>query len=202
MCLSPHSYLFLSPLLSLYCLLASISPSPLPSAPDFPTTTNSSTMDRTSTPHQSTNMTNQNTPEYLNKIKLTVFENLRLIPHAPSVPMQSIPEDMIQDPEPTEDDPDERIPQHIQDKMIAREEDLSDSEDEGDGRRNESVGHHDNKRLRLADEGGDNKAPDMSKITTACILTLQSIVLFLLYIGFIVFEHSNDATSRFNIQVN
>ena len=40
--------------------------------------------------------------------------------------------------------------------MIAREEDLSDSEDEGDGRRNESVGHHDNKRLRLADEGGDN----------------------------------------------
>ncbi|CAI8029778.1 Histone deacetylase 2 [Geodia barretti] len=146
--------------------------------------------------------------------------------------MQSIPEDMIQDPEPTEDDPDERIPQHIQDKMIAREEDLSDSEDEGDGRRNESVGHHDNKRLRLADEGGDNKAPDMSKITTgqscsretvdsfkriilrvgiilswfwsstACILTLQSIVLFLLYIGFIVFEHSNDATSRFNIQVN
>ncbi|CAI8057354.1 Histone deacetylase 2, partial [Geodia barretti] len=106
-----------------------------------------------------TNMTNQNTPEYLNKIKARLFENLRPIPHAPSVPMQSIPEDMIQDPEPTEDDPDERIPQHVQDKMIAREEDLSDSEDEGDGRRNESVGHHDNKRLRLADEGGDNKAP-------------------------------------------
>ncbi|CAI8013212.1 Histone deacetylase 2, partial [Geodia barretti] len=57
-----------------------------------------------------TNMTNQNTPEYLNKIKARLFENLRLIPHAPSVPMQSIPEDMIQDPEPTEDDPDERIP--------------------------------------------------------------------------------------------
>ncbi|CAI8013216.1 Probable histone deacetylase 1-B, partial [Geodia barretti] len=86
-----------------------------------------------------TNMTNQNTPEYLNKIKARLFENLRLIPHAPSVPMQSIPEDMIQDPEPTEDDPDERIPQHVQDKMIARDEDLSDSEDEGDGRRNESV---------------------------------------------------------------
>ena len=46
--------------------------------------------------------------------------------------------------------------EHVQDKMIAREEDLSDSEDEGDGRRNESVGHHDNKRLRLAEEGGDN----------------------------------------------
>ncbi|CAI8057343.1 Histone deacetylase 2 [Geodia barretti] len=94
------------------------------------------------------------------------LHHLYLIPHAPSVPMQSIPEDMIQDPEPTEDDPDERIPQHVQDKMIAREEDLSDSEDEGDGRRNESVGHHDNKRLRLADEGGDNKAPAVNKITT------------------------------------
>ena len=35
-----------------------------------------------------TNMTNQNTREYLNKIKGRLFENLRLIPHAPSVQMQ------------------------------------------------------------------------------------------------------------------
>ena len=35
-----------------------------------------------------TNMTNQNTLDYLNKIKARLFENLRLIPHAPSVQMQ------------------------------------------------------------------------------------------------------------------
>ena len=35
-----------------------------------------------------TNMTNQNSPEYLEKIKVKLFENLRLIPAAPSVQMQ------------------------------------------------------------------------------------------------------------------
>lgn len=38
-----------------------------------------------------TNMTNQNTLDYLNKIKARLFENLRLIPHAPSVQMQREP---------------------------------------------------------------------------------------------------------------
>ena len=70
--------------------------------------------------------------------------------------------------------------EHVQDKMIARDEDLSDSEDEGDGRRNESVGHHDNKRMRLADEGGENKPPAVSKITTGPSYSMGPIVLFLL----------------------
>ena len=35
-----------------------------------------------------TNMSNQNSPEYLEKIKIKLFENLRLIPSAPSVQMQ------------------------------------------------------------------------------------------------------------------
>lgn len=33
------------------------------------------------------NMSNQNTSEYLEKIKTKLFENLRMIPHAPSVQM-------------------------------------------------------------------------------------------------------------------
>ncbi len=75
-----------------------------------------------------TNMTNQNNREYLNKIKARLFENLRLIPHAPSVQMQgklarfvylvyepsvfilvAIPEDGISDNEPVEDNIDARI---------------------------------------------------------------------------------------------
>ncbi|KAL3875403.1 hypothetical protein ACJMK2_033351 [Sinanodonta woodiana] len=41
------------------------------------------------------NMTNKNIPKYLDKIKMHVFENLRMLPHAPGVQMQAIPEDGI-----------------------------------------------------------------------------------------------------------
>ena len=34
------------------------------------------------------NMANQNTTEYLDKIKTRLFENLRMLPHAPGVQMQ------------------------------------------------------------------------------------------------------------------
>ena len=34
------------------------------------------------------NMGNQNTTEYLDKIKTRLFENLRMLPHAPGVQMQ------------------------------------------------------------------------------------------------------------------
>lgn len=57
------------------------------------------------------NMTNQNTNEYLEKIKQRLFENLRMLPHAPGVQMQAIPEDA---PHPDsgdedEEDPDKRV---------------------------------------------------------------------------------------------
>ena len=35
------------------------------------------------------NMANQNTPEYLDKIKTRLFENLRMLPHAPGVQVSS-----------------------------------------------------------------------------------------------------------------
>ncbi|MED6279227.1 Histone deacetylase 2 [Characodon lateralis] len=43
------------------------------------------------------NMTNQNTQEYMDKIKQRLFENLRMLPHAPGVQMQPIPEDAVPD---------------------------------------------------------------------------------------------------------
>uniref|UniRef100_A0A8C5PQA3 Histone deacetylase 2 n=1 Tax=Leptobrachium leishanense TaxID=445787 RepID=A0A8C5PQA3_9ANUR len=57
------------------------------------------------------NMTNQNTPEYMEKIKQRLFENLRMLPHAPGVQMQAIPEDAIQEDSGDEEgeDPDKRI---------------------------------------------------------------------------------------------
>eukprot|EP00731_Ephydatia_muelleri_P031772 Em0023g279a len=94
------------------------------------------------------NMTNQNTAEYLNKIKARLFENLRMIPHAPSVQTQAIPEDGLPEQEPTEDNPDERISQNDRMKRIARDDEYSDSEDEGDGRRDEQV-YGESKRPRV-----------------------------------------------------
>lgn len=54
------------------------------------------------------NMTNQNTNEYLEKIKQRLFENLRMLPHAPGVQMQAIPEDA---PHPDSGDEDEEDPE-------------------------------------------------------------------------------------------
>ncbi|GBP66462.1 Histone deacetylase Rpd3 [Eumeta japonica] len=83
------------------------------------------------------NMTNQNTPEYLEKIKNRLFENLRMLPHAPGVQVQAIPEDAVNDESEDEDkvDKDERITQSDKDKRITGDGELSDSEDEGEGRR-------------------------------------------------------------------
>uniref|UniRef100_A0A8D0HKG3 Histone deacetylase 1 n=1 Tax=Sphenodon punctatus TaxID=8508 RepID=A0A8D0HKG3_SPHPU len=69
------------------------------------------------------NMTNQNTNEYLEKIKQRLFENLRMLPHAPGVQMQPIPEDAIPEDSGDEDeeDPDKRISIRSSDKRIAWE---------------------------------------------------------------------------------
>uniref|UniRef100_A0A8I5ND05 histone deacetylase n=1 Tax=Papio anubis TaxID=9555 RepID=A0A8I5ND05_PAPAN len=70
------------------------------------------------------NMTNQNTNEYLEKIKQRLFENLRMLPHAPRVQMQAIPEDAIPEESGDEDeeDPDKRIWICSSNKRIACEE--------------------------------------------------------------------------------
>ena len=61
------------------------------------------------------NMTNQNTPEYMEKIKQRLFENLHMLPHAPGVQMQAIPEDAVHEDSGDEDgeDPDKRISSKI-----------------------------------------------------------------------------------------
>uniref|UniRef100_A0A3P9LEY0 Histone deacetylase n=1 Tax=Oryzias latipes TaxID=8090 RepID=A0A3P9LEY0_ORYLA len=103
------------------------------------------------------NMTNQNTTEYLEKIKQRLFENLRMLPHAPGVQMQAIPEDAPHPDSGDEDeaDPDKRISIRAHDKRIACEEEFSESEDEaegqGGGRRN-AANHKKSKRVKKEDE--------------------------------------------------
>lgn len=90
------------------------------------------------------NMANQNTGEYLEKIKTRLFENLRMLPHAPGVQMQAIPEDALNDESDNEDkeNPDSRISIRASDKRIHCDEEFSDSEDEMSGP-NEAGGRRD-----------------------------------------------------------
>jgi len=106
---------------------------------------------------QPSNMQNQNTPEYLDKIKQRLYENLRMIPHAPGVQMAPIPEDAIQDDSDDEEDDqknkDTRISIRASDKRISNEGEYSDSEDETDPsnpekRRDERSGKSPRKKAR------------------------------------------------------
>ncbi|XP_035249824.1 histone deacetylase 1-like isoform X2 [Anguilla anguilla] len=101
------------------------------------------------------NMTNQNTNDYLEKIKQRLFENLRMLPHAPGVQMQTIPEDAVQDDsadEEEEEDPDKRISIRAHDKRIACDEEFSDSEDEGQGGRRNTANFKKAKRAKTEEE--------------------------------------------------
>jgi histone deacetylase 1/2 len=101
-----------------------------------------------------------NSPAYLERVKRIVMENLRHIGGPPSVQMQgkitwfrcscvegltkraldrpTMPIDALMDDlnrDEDEDDPNERRPQRLLDALIRPDGELSDSEDEGDGRR-------------------------------------------------------------------
>ncbi|XP_029341656.1 histone deacetylase Rpd3-like isoform X1 [Acyrthosiphon pisum] len=92
-------------------------------------------------------MKNTNSTKYLEKIKNRIFENLRMLPHAPGVQVQAIPEDGIHSESEDEDNvnPDERNPQSITDKQITPDNEFSDSEDEGMAPRVGDGGRKDNR---------------------------------------------------------
>lgn len=101
---------------------------------------------------QPSNMQNQNTPDYLDKIKTRLFENLRMIPHAPGVQMAPIPEDGVHEESDDEDsnpkNADTRISIRASDKRITNDGEYSDSEDEGEGRKDEKNHKSPRKKVR------------------------------------------------------
>lgn len=102
------------------------------------------------------NMANQNTPEYLDKIKTRLFENLRMLPHAPGVQMQAIPEDAINDEsdEEEKENPDERISIRASDKRITGDIEYSDSEDDEKKTDRQSFKR---KRVKTEEASGEKK---------------------------------------------
>ncbi|KAH7542016.1 hypothetical protein FEM48_Zijuj02G0028800 [Ziziphus jujuba var. spinosa] len=76
---------------------------------------------------------NLNSKSYLSTIKVQVLENLRYIQHAPSVQMQEVPPDFyIPDFDEDEQNPDERVDQHTQDKHIQRDDEYYDGDNDND----------------------------------------------------------------------
>ncbi|KAK2189343.1 hypothetical protein NP493_109g07024 [Ridgeia piscesae] len=111
------------------------------------------------------NMTNQNTPEYLDKIKTRLFENLRMLPHAPGVQMQDIPDDGIKDESEDEDegaDLTKRDPLSMttSDKRVACDEEFYDSDDEGAA---EFYTSKKGKRMKQDDPDGRHPTPQKEK---------------------------------------
>ncbi|KAH7727533.1 Histone deacetylase domain containing protein [Aphelenchoides avenae] len=89
------------------------------------------------------NMTNHNTPEYLDKVKVKIFESLRNIPHAPGVQMQERAADAMDLEELDKAavdaaDPDKRLPDAIADKIVEDQGELYEGEKEGGDQRNET----------------------------------------------------------------
>lgn len=115
-------------------------------------------------------MDNANSPEYLNKVKNTVIENLKRTGFAPSVQMQDVPRDiegMDDDADAELDDLDEdenkdvRNTQRRWDKHVERDDELSASEDEDENARNGVLRQPGIKRRRnIMDYQNPNAVPD------------------------------------------
>ncbi|XP_048371709.1 histone deacetylase 3 isoform X2 [Sphaerodactylus townsendi] len=59
-------------------------------------------------PDVSTRIENQNSRQYLDQIRQTIFENLKMLNHAPSVQIHDVPSDLLSYDRPDEPDPEER----------------------------------------------------------------------------------------------
>lgn len=84
-----------------------------------------------------------------------------MLPHAPGVQIQAIPEDAVNDESEDEDkiDKDDRLPQSDKDKRIVPDNEFSDSEDEGEGgRRDQRSYKGQRKRPRLDKSNSDSAA--------------------------------------------
>lgn len=120
-------------------------------------------------------MQNQNSVEYLEKIKIKIFENLKETTFVPSVEMQDIPrisfgmddeDDAMLDDLDEDENPDVRMTQRRRDGTIEASGELSESEDESNdpkgkklgGRRNEENSKETGSGLSDIDESGSRSS--------------------------------------------
>jgi len=101
---------------------------------------------------KSSNTEDMNTPEYLERVKNIVMENLRKLKGPPSVQMTDIPktpiDDVMDDMNQDEDliPSDSRRHRRLLDSRVQADGELSDSDDEGEGGRRDYANHKDRGR--------------------------------------------------------
>ncbi|XP_057781938.1 histone deacetylase 17 isoform X2 [Salvia miltiorrhiza] len=84
-------------------------------------------------------MENLNSKSYLNNIRQQVCENLSAIQHAPGVQMQEVPPDFyIPDFDEDEQNPDERVNRHMQDKQVQRDDEYYEGDNDNDQNNDDS----------------------------------------------------------------
>ncbi|GAA5815212.1 histone deacetylase [Mucor flavus] len=112
------------------------------------------------------NMENMNTPDYLEKIKTQVFENLSRTLFAPSVQMQEVPRDHDMSEDEDEQDPDDRFNENGWDRRIVPDNEYYDS-DEGEASGpagNIRSGHERNYRDDDEDDDTDSKEEEVTSM--------------------------------------
>lgn len=116
------------------------------------------------------NMTNENTKKYLQDIKERVFENIRMLPHAPGVQFQVIPKYNPYENSDNEHeiDKDVRMSQTDIDRRIAFDNEFSDSEDEGQGGRRNN--HHYKNKIDLRCPEIIGEIENEKQDSTECLL--------------------------------
>ncbi|KAL3875404.1 hypothetical protein ACJMK2_033352 [Sinanodonta woodiana] len=117
------------------------------------------------------NMTNKNIPKYLEKIKMHLFENIRMLPHAPGVQMQAIPANGIKNESDDEEEgnTDQRISIRDSVKCSLCNAEFSGSEDEvakGTGHRNHSCFKPGPQIAQVDEEKGKQNAKEGQKEMT------------------------------------
>lgn len=122
------------------------------------------------------NMPNQNSGDYLDKIKCKLIENLRMLPHVPGVQMTEIPPDMmnVEETEAEAMDASEEANSDKKgggmiekDKRISNDLDMSDSDEEDDGHGDKKKNNQNYKKRILE----PTKPPTDSTTTTTTTTT-------------------------------
>merc|ERR1712083_825794 len=117
------------------------------------------------------NMTNQNTPEYMDKIKTRLFENLRMLTHAPGVQMSTIPEDGVTLKEESEAadeaDPDKRNPPELKDKQIEPDNEFDGAPGKSGDRDEVSGKDSADEPMDVDDVKSEDKKPDSAAAVSA-----------------------------------
>ncbi|KAK8843374.1 histone deacetylase RPD3 [Kwoniella newhampshirensis] len=120
---------------------------------------------------RASNMTDHNTPEYIQKVKEAVFEVLRDKNAAPSVPLQDVPKLAHDDEDDNELEDEEskevRRPLRLWDKEKQHETSLSDSEDEGTGGRKHRQNHKESPPSGVTMKKRRSQTPTLQGIAAA-----------------------------------